>query len=34
MALHQESTAEADVFIPETINLSKQPTPQKSSGCC
>ena len=34
MALHQESTAEADVFIPDTINLSKQPPPPKSSGCC
>lgn len=34
MALHQESTAEPDVFIPDTINLSKQAPPPKSSGCC
>jgi hypothetical protein len=33
LALHQD-TAENDVFIPDTINLSKQPVPQKKSGCC
>ncbi len=32
-ALHQD-TAENDVFIPDTINLSKQPAPPKSSSCC
>ncbi len=32
-ALHQESS-ESDVFIPDTINLSKQAPPAKSSGCC
>jgi len=34
MALHQESTAENDVFIPDTINLSKQAPPPPKSGCC
>lgn len=33
LALHQD-TSENDVFIPDTINLSKQPAPAKSSGCC
>lgn len=32
-ALHQD-TSESDVFIPDTINLSKQPAPAKSGGCC
>lgn len=33
-ALRQDS-AESDVFIPDTINLSKQTTqPKQSSGCC
>jgi Ras-related protein Rab-7A len=32
-ALHQEA-AENDVFIPDTINLSKKPAPAKSGGCC
>lgn len=34
MALHQESTAEADVYIPDTINLSKPTPAPKQSGCC
>lgn len=33
MALHQE-TPESDVFIPDTINLSKQTAPPAKSGCC
>ena len=32
-ALHQDS-ADSDVFIPDTINLSKQAAPAKSSGGC
>jgi len=35
-ALHRDE-AEADVFIPDTINLSKQPqksVKSSSSGCC
>lgn len=32
-ALHQD-TSESDVFIPDTINLSKPPAPAKSSGGC
>mmetsp|Transcript_43777 Transcript_43777/g.31905 ORF Transcript_43777/g.31905 Transcript_43777/m.31905 type:complete len:209 (-) Transcript_43777:143-769(-) len=33
-ALHQD-TSDSDVFIPDTINLSKPPAPTKSnSGCC
>ena len=32
-ALHQDS-ADSDVFIPDTINLSKQTAPAKSSGGC
>ena len=32
----QQDAAESDVFIPDTINLSKQPQQQqqKKSGCC
>jgi hypothetical protein len=34
MALSQD-TSESDIFIPETINLAKQPAmPKKSSGGC
>lgn len=35
MAVHQE-TPESEIFIPETINLSKQNAPAKkpSGGCC
>lgn len=32
-ALHQD-TSENDVFIPDTINLSKQSAPAKKSSCC
>jgi len=34
-ALHRDE-ADADVFIPDTINLSKQPqqSAKSSSGCC
>lgn len=32
-ALHQD-TSENDVFIPDTINLSKQSPPTKKSSCC
>ena len=37
-ALHRDAASEADVFIPDTINLSKQPQQSaksnSTSGCC
>jgi hypothetical protein len=37
-ALHRDVASEADVFIPDTINLSKQPQQSaksnSTSGCC
>ena len=37
-ALHRDEASDADVFIPDTINLSKQPQQtaksSSTSGCC